>query len=120
MITNMPSQEHGNHETGKFISEFQGTKPTEFEEVEVFRAIAQEYFPEEPNEELEIIWECEIDKELTTSEIECERYFQDLLIELAIEAEIEITWSTRNGYQHEFLNHNTPENYQHSITWNEA
>ncbi|CAG8546936.1 25869_t:CDS:2, partial [Dentiscutata erythropus] len=98
-----------NHQ-GKLLPE--ETKFAEFEEVEVFRAIAQEYFPEEIDEETKTIprdlnteesewenygtdeneiWECELDEELTTSEVERERYLQALLIELAIEAEIEIT-----------------------------
>ncbi|CAG8672675.1 20869_t:CDS:2 [Dentiscutata erythropus] len=79
-----------NHQ-GKLLPE--ETKFAKFEEVEVFRAIAQEYFPEEIDEETETIprdlnteesewedygtdkneiWECELDEELTTSEVEHE------------------------------------------------
>ncbi|CAG8659802.1 19423_t:CDS:1 [Dentiscutata erythropus] len=111
MVTDISRQENGNCETvshyqkvanmrnveenhqGKLLPK--ETKSAEFEEVEVFRAIAQEYFPEEIDEETETIlrdlnteesewedystdeyeiWECELDKELTTNEIEHESY----------------------------------------------
>ncbi|CAG8487025.1 26337_t:CDS:1 [Dentiscutata erythropus] len=159
MVTDTPIQENDNYKTvsyyqkaadmrnaeenhqAKFIPKFQETKPTEFEEVEVFRAIAQEYFPEEIDRETETIprdlnteesewedystdeyeiWECKLDKELTTSEIEHKRYLQDLLIELAIEAEIEITWSTQNGYQYEPVSHSNLESNPQPILLNEA
>ncbi|CAG8720194.1 21995_t:CDS:2, partial [Dentiscutata erythropus] len=146
IVTDIPRQENGNRETvshyqkvadmrnvkenhqGKLLSE--ETKFAEFEEVEVFRAIAQKYFPEEIDEETKTIpkdlnteeskwedygtdeneiWECELDEELTTSEVERERYLQALLIELAIEAEIEITWFTQNGYQYEPVSHSNLE-----------
>ncbi|CAG8742627.1 20546_t:CDS:2 [Dentiscutata erythropus] len=105
----------------------------ELEEVEVFRAIAQEYFLGDSDEELEIIpWEnnttewieeeyenkisssdeyitYEWEEELTNNEIERKRCYQNLLTELTLEIRIEITWSIINGYQNKPTNSNNIE-----------
>ncbi|CAG8744772.1 28045_t:CDS:2 [Dentiscutata erythropus] len=66
------------------------------EEVEVFQVIDQNYFPENLLEE-----------SINGKKIKNEK---DLLTELAIEAEIEITWSTMNGYPNELVQDASPKN----------
>ncbi|CAG8563321.1 14509_t:CDS:2, partial [Dentiscutata erythropus] len=112
--------------------------------VEVFRAIAQEYFLEDSDEELEIIpWKnntakwieeehenemsnsdeyinYEWKEELTNNEIERERCYHNLLTKLALEIRIEIAWLIVNGYQNEPTNSNNTESELQSTDLDKA
>ncbi|CAG8535811.1 622_t:CDS:2 [Dentiscutata erythropus] len=86
----------------KETSEIQEAKVVE--EIEIFRAIAQEYFIDDSNEEVDTIpWDLSTKEKLTTSVMAQEINFQNLLIELVMEARIEITWAEDNKYQDTYL-----------------
>ncbi|CAG8727765.1 20812_t:CDS:1 [Dentiscutata erythropus] len=126
---NSQIKETNNKEKGyqvEYLQENPETQIAAVKEIEVFRIIAQNYFLEDLDEEMEIVswnpnaenrWEEDIDSNIEydfqeyewEENYERERYLQDLLTELAIEAELEITWSTVNRYQNEYIQNTGPE-----------
>ncbi|CAG8662103.1 15047_t:CDS:2 [Dentiscutata erythropus] len=108
---NSQIKETNNKEKGYQVEYLQENSETQIAAIEeVFQVIAQNYFPEDLDEEMEMVsqnpnaenrWEEDINSNI--------EYLQDLLTELAIEAELEITWSTMNGYQNEYIQNTSSE-----------